>query len=100
MAYFGGRLITFATNILFNAHLTDEPTCYKVFDAKVIKSIHFNGNRFDWEPEVTAKICKSGYTILEVPITYKPRTFEQGKKINWKDGVQAIWTLVKYRFIN
>ncbi len=100
MAYLGGRLISWATNMLFGGNLTDEPTCYKCFDAKTIKRIHIKGNKFDWEPEVTAKLLKQGHTILEVPISYYPRTFEQGKKINWKDGVQAVWTLLKYRFIN
>ena len=100
MAYLGGRMITTATNFLFGANITDEPTCYKVFDAKTIKAIRIDGNKFEWEPEVTAKICKLGHKIVEVPITYRPRTFEQGKKINWKDGVQAIWTLLKYRIKN
>lgn len=100
MAYLGGRMITWATNILFFARLTDEPTCYKTFDAKLIKSIKINGDKFDWEPEVTAKLRKKGHKIIEVPIRYYPRTMEEGKKINWKDGVHAIWTLLKYRFIN
>jgi dolichol-phosphate mannosyltransferase len=99
LAYLGGRIITRATNALYFSNITDEPTCYKVFDAKFIKSIKINGNKFEWEPEITAKILKSGQKIYEVPITYRPRTFEQGKKINWKDGVQAIWTLMKYRII-
>jgi glycosyltransferase involved in cell wall biosynthesis len=97
LAYLGGRLITKATNILYFSHITDEPTCYKVFDAKYVKSIKLYGNKFEWEPEITAKILRSGEKIYEVPITYMPRTFEEGKKINWKDGIQAIWTLLKYR---
>lgn len=100
MAYVGGRVITITTNILYGSHITDEPTCYKVFDAKVIKSINIKGNRFEWEPEVTAKILKAKNKIYEVPISYKPRTYEEGKHINWKDGIQAIWTLIKYRFVN
>jgi glycosyltransferase involved in cell wall biosynthesis len=100
MAYLGGRLLTFISNILYNANITDEATCYKTFDAKLIKSIKINGNRFEWEPEILAKIRKKGEKIIEVPISYNPRTFEDGKKINWKDGVQAIWTLLKYRFVN
>ncbi|MFA6088455.1 MAG: glycosyltransferase family 2 protein [Candidatus Woesearchaeota archaeon] len=100
MAYVGGRLLTALTNILYFSKITDEPTCYKVFDSKVIKAINIKGNRFEWEPEVTAKILKKGYKIIEIPITYNPRTFEQGKKINYKDGIQAIWTLIKYRFVN
>lgn len=94
----GGKLVTFITNVLFFSNLTDEPTCYKVFSSDVIKNIKINGNRFEWEPEVTAKVLKQGIKIHEVPINYYPRTMEQGKKINWKDGIQAILTLFKYRF--
>lgn len=100
LAYLGGRSITQATNILFGSRLTDEPTCYKVFRADVIRKMKIRGTKFEWEPEVTAKILKKGIKIHEVPISYYPRTFEEGKKINWKDGVQAIWTLIKYRFMN
>ncbi len=99
-AYLGGRVITFWTNILFNTRITDEPTCYKCFRADIIKNIKIKGNKFDWEPEVTAKIAKKGIRIFEVPISYFPRTFEQGKHINWKDGIHALWTLVKYRIIS
>jgi dolichol-phosphate mannosyltransferase len=96
----GGKLVTFMTNLLFFSRLTDEPTCYKTFKASVIKKIKIEHNRFEWEPEVTAKILKKGIKILEVPISYIPRTKKQGKKINWKDGILAIWTLFKYRFKN
>jgi len=99
LAYLGGRIITKTTNILFFSHITDEPTGYKVFDAKLLKSIKLNGNKFEWEPEITAKVLKRGYKIYEVPIKYYPRTFEEGKKINWRDGIQAIWNLIKYRII-
>ena len=99
-AYLGGRLITLTTNLLFDTRITDEPTCYKVFRSDVIKSIRIRGNRFNWEPEVTAKIAKRGIKIYEVPISYFPRTRDQGKHITWKDGVGAIWTLFKYRIIN
>ncbi|MEK6928697.1 MAG: glycosyltransferase family 2 protein [Nanoarchaeota archaeon] len=97
MAALGGRIITIVTNILYRTNLTDEPTCYKCFKSSVIKSINIESNRFNWEPEVTAKIAKKGIKIHEVPIAYKPRTFQEGKKINWKDGFQAILTLLKYR---
>lgn len=100
LAFIGGRTITFMTNLLFFSNLTDEPTCYKVFDSELIKGMKIKGKKFDWEPEVTAKILKKGYKIYEVPISYKPRTADEGKKINWKDGIQAIWTLFKYRFLN
>lgn len=98
--FLGGRIVTWITNILFLANLTDEPTCYKVFDAKLIKSIKIKGNKFDWEPEVTAKILTKGIKIHEVPVSYYPRSIKEGKKINWKDGFQAVWTLIKYRFVN
>jgi len=100
MAYLGGRIITAVTNLLFRTNITDEPTCYKVFRSDVIKSIQIRGNRFNWEPEVTAKIAKKGIKIYEVPISYYPRTSKEGKHINWKDGFEAIWTLFKYRFVN
>ncbi len=94
----GGKLVTLVTNILFFSRLTDEPTCYKVFKSDIIKKIKINGEKFDWEPEITAKILKRGIKIREVPISYYPRKKDEGKKINWKDGIHAIWTLVKYRF--
>lgn len=100
MAYLGGRIITLFTNILFGTGITDEPTCYKVFRSDVIKSIRIRGNRFDWEPEVTAKIAKRGIKIHEVPISYYPRTMEEGKHIRWQDGFEAIWTLFKYRIFD
>ncbi|MBI4440945.1 glycosyltransferase family 2 protein [Candidatus Woesearchaeota archaeon] len=96
-AYLGGRTITLVTNILYGSDITDEPTGYKVFRADVIKGITIDQNRFEWEPEVTAKILRKGIPIVEVPITYVPRSYEEGKKIKWKDGVMALWTLLKYR---
>lgn len=98
--YIGGVFITWITNFLFGSRITDEPTCYKVFDSKVIQSIRIDGNGFEWEPEVTAKILRKGYLIYEVPISYQPRTIKEGKKINWKDGARAAYTLFKYRFIS
>ena len=98
--YLGGVGITWVFNILFLTHLTDEPTCYKTFRADVIKRIKINGNKFDWEPEVTAKVVKKGIKIYEVPIRYYPRTEKQGKKIKWKDGIDAILTMLKYRFVD
>lgn len=96
----GGMLVTLATNILYFTWLTDEPTCYKTFDAKLLRSIKIKGNKFEWEPEVTAKILKKGIKIKEVPINYYPRKKSDGKKIRWTDGIQAILTLLKYRIIN
>ena len=100
MAYLGGRLLTIIANVLYLANITDEATCYKTFDAQFLKSIKINGNKFEWEPEILAKVRKRKEKIIEVPISYNPRTFEQGKKINWKDGMQAIWTLIKYKFVD
>jgi len=98
--FLGGQVVTWITNILYFQNLTDEPTCYKVFDAKLLKSIKLNCTGFEFCPEVTAKIAKLGYKIPEVPISYYPRSISEGKKINWKDGVEAIWVLFKYRFVN
>jgi dolichol-phosphate mannosyltransferase len=96
--YWGGRLITIITNLLYRAHIHDEPVCYKVFKKEVLEEIELNCEKFEFCPEVTAKVCKAGHVIHEVPVSYNPRGFQQGKKINWQDGIQAIWTLVKYRF--
>ncbi len=98
--YMGGRLLSFITNILFAQNLTDEPTCYKVFDADFLKSIPLKCKKFEFCPEVTAKVAKKGIKIKEIPINYYPRTLGEGKKITWKDGLQAIWVLFKYRFVN
>jgi glycosyltransferase involved in cell wall biosynthesis len=97
--FMGGVIVTWFFNILYLQHITDEPTCYKTFKTDVIKNIRIDGSRFEWEPEVTAKIAKMGIKIHEVPISYFPRSIKEGKKIRWKDGVVAIWTLIKYRFI-
>jgi glycosyltransferase involved in cell wall biosynthesis len=96
--YFANKILTVTANILYRANITDEPTCYKVFDSRALKSLNLKSERFEFCPEVTAKIKKKGYNIYEVPISYNPRTTKEGKKINWKDGIEAIWTLIKYRF--
>ena len=96
--YLGGVLITKIANLLFSSKLTDEPTCYKTFRREVINKIRIEGDGFEWEPEVTAKLLKAGYQIEEVPIKYFPRSFREGKKLSWRDGVKAIFTLIKYRF--
>ncbi|PIN88437.1 glycosyl transferase [Candidatus Pacearchaeota archaeon CG10_big_fil_rev_8_21_14_0_10_35_13] len=98
--FLGNRLLTLLSNILYNAQITDEPTCYKVFDSKVLKSLNLKSKRFEFCPEVTAKVRKKGHKIFEVPISYNPRSVDEGKKINWRDGVQAVWTLIKYRFVD
>jgi dolichol-phosphate mannosyltransferase len=98
--YFANKLLTLISNILYTANITDEPTCYKVFDSEVLKSLNLKSERFEFCPEVTAKVRKKDYKIYEVPISYNPRSIEEGKKINWKDGIQAIWTLLKYKFVD
>jgi len=96
----GNKLLTFITNILYDAILSDMETCYKVFRSDVIKDIPLHARRFEFEPEVTAKVLKRGYRIYEVPITYTGREYEEGKKITWRDGFSALWTLIKYRFVD
>ena len=100
LAYLGGRVLTTVTNVLYGANLSDEATGYKVFRASVLKNISLKCTKFEFCPEVTAKVLKAGYKIVEVPISYNPRTYEEGKKINYKDGFEAIWTLIKYKFQN
>jgi dolichol-phosphate mannosyltransferase len=95
----GGMMVSFFTNLLYGSRLDDEPTCYKLFDAQLIKSLRLNCTGFEFCPEVTAKVLRLGYDILDVPIQYKPRGFEQGKKIRWMDGIHALWMLLKVRFI-
>ena len=96
--FLGNKLLTLLTKILYNSEITDMETCYKVFRSDIIKNIKIKANRFDFEPEVTARILKQGIKIKEIPISYSPRSIEEGKKINWKDGLQAIWTLIYWRF--
>ena len=96
--YYGNKLLTFVSNVLYGARITDEATCYKVFETKAIKSLNLKCVRFEFCPEVTAKVRKKGYKIKELPISYEPRSIAEGKKINWKDGIEALWTLIKFRF--
>jgi glycosyltransferase involved in cell wall biosynthesis len=96
--YAGNRLLTLVTNILYNTMLTDMETCYKVMRTEVLRSFKVKSNGFGIEPELTAKIFKRGYRVYEVPITYDGRGYEEGKKITWRDGVVALWVLLKYRF--
>ncbi|MFN8028194.1 MAG: glycosyltransferase family 2 protein [Acidimicrobiia bacterium] len=94
----GNRFLSLVTNVLYNTTLSDMETCYKLFDRKVIEGIPIKASRFEFEPEITAKILRRGVRIYEVPISYTGREFEEGKKITWRDGFIALWTLVKYRF--
>ena len=96
--YVGNRLLTLITNILYNTIVTDMETCYKVMRTAVLRSFTLKSNGFGIEPEMTAKIFKRGYRVYEVPITYDGRSYDEGKKITWRDGVVALWVLLKYRF--
>ncbi len=95
--WYGTRLLTFMANILYDANITDESTCYKVFHREVLDKIKLECKRFEFCPEITAKVKKAGFDILEVPIRYTPRKYSQGKKIRFKDGLEAVWTLIKYK---
>lgn len=94
------KFLTLLTNILYGAEITDMETCYKAFKREFIQGITIKSNRFDFEPEITAKIMKKKARLKEVPISYVGRGHDEGKKINWKDGVHAILTLIKFRFID
>lgn len=96
--YAGGIAVTFITNFLFNTKLTDEPCGYKIFKTNVLKSIKIKSNRFEWEPEVTAKIAKKGIKICEVPVVASSRSLKEGKKLRRRDGLKALFVLLKYRF--
>jgi glycosyltransferase involved in cell wall biosynthesis len=98
--YVGNRFLSLMTNILYNTVITDMETCYKAFRAPVITGITIKANRFDFEPEITAKVLKQGCRVFEVPIVYIGRDFSAGKKITWRDGFAALWTLLKYRVVN
>ncbi len=94
------RSLTLMTNILYNSILSDMETCYKVFKAEVVRNILLRSRRFEFEPEITAKVLKRGYRIYEVPISYNGREWNEGKKIKWTDAPKAAWTLLRYRFVD
>jgi glycosyltransferase involved in cell wall biosynthesis len=96
----GNRFLSLVTNVLYNTTLSDMETCYKLFDRRVLEGMKLRAMRFEFEPEVTAKILRRGIRIYEVPISYTGREFDEGKKITWRDGFIALWTLVKYRFVD
>jgi glycosyltransferase involved in cell wall biosynthesis len=99
MTRVANRLLTVATNVLYRCALSDMETCYKLFDRRVLERIELRANRFAFEPEVTAKVLRSGYSIVERPISYAARNAEHGKKITWWDGVKALLALVRFRFV-
>jgi len=96
----GNELLTLFTNVLYNLDLTDMETCYKCFRAEIARDMPLRSRRFEFEPEITAKIAKRGYRIFEVPIAYYGREYHEGKKISGWDTFPAVWTLVKYRFVD
>ena len=98
--YLGNKFLTLLSNALTNLNLTDMETCYKVFRREVLSGIQLKSNRFGFEPEFTAKIAKKDFRIYETPISYSGRTYAEGKKIGWKDGVKAIFAIVWFRFFD
>lgn len=98
--YVGNNLLTLLSNMLTNINLSDMETCYKVFRREIIQSIDIKENRFGFEPEITAKIAKMDLRIYEIGISYYGRTYAEGKKIGWKDGVHAIWCILKYNLFS
>jgi dolichol-phosphate mannosyltransferase len=95
--YWGGRILTLITNLLFFTGIHDEPVCYKMFRRELLQGLPLRCDGFEFCPEVTALVALSGHRIVEVSISYDPRSFAEGKKINWRDGVIAIWTLLRLR---
>lgn len=98
--YVGNKILTTLSNMMTNLNLTDMEVCYKVFRREVLQGIQIRENRFGFEPEITAKIARRKWRIYEVPISYYGRDYSEGKKITWKDGVRAIWCILKYRFVD
>ena len=94
----GNKLLTFTTNVLYGATLTDMETCYKAFRTSFLEGIQIKSDRFDFEPEITAKILKKKARLYELPISYYGREYNEGKKITWKDGIHAIIALIRFRF--
>lgn len=97
--YWGGRLLTFLANLLYRVNISDESTCYKMIRTELLKSLGLTCRRFEFCPEVVARLGRRKIKILEIPISYSPRRMEEGKKIRWHDGATAIWTLIKYRLL-
>ncbi len=95
--WLGNRVLTLTTNILYQTTLSDMETCYKLFDREVLQGLRIESNRFDFEPEITAKVLRRGERIYEVPISYAGREFAEGKKITWRDGFAAMSALIRYR---
>jgi len=98
--YYGNILLSLLTRLLYQKNITDMETCYKAFKRSVLFQVTLKADRFDFEPEITCKLLKRGFNIIEVPISYKSRSYKEGKKINFIDGLKAIYALFRYRFLN
>ena len=98
--YVGNKVLTLVTNLLYDTILTDMETCYKAFKGEILRTLKLRSNRFEFEPEVTAKVLKKQYKLFEVPISYHGRGFGEGKKITWRDGLTALFCLIRYRFMD
>ena len=98
--YVGNQALTLLSNMMSNLNLTDMETCYKVFRSEVLKKISFRSNRFGFEPEFTMKVAKNHFRIYEISISYSGRSYAEGKKVNWKDGVKAIFSILYFRFFD
>jgi len=96
----GNKFLSFMTNVLYNTTLSDMETCYKLFSRESLEGIEIQSDRFEFEPEITAKILKKKFRIYEVPVSYAGREYEEGKKIVWMDGFKALWALLRYRFFD
>ncbi|MBI1871704.1 MAG: glycosyltransferase family 2 protein [Chlamydiae bacterium] len=98
--FLGNKFLSFVTDMLYNTTLSDMETCYKLIETNLLKNISLRSKGFELEPEITAKLLRKKIRIFEVPISYAGRGYEEGKKITWKDGFVALWTLLKYRFVD
>ncbi len=98
--YMGNKLLTLFSNMLNNINLSDMETCYKAFSSEVLKTLQIRSQRFGFEPEFTAKVARRKLKIYEVPISYYGRTYDEGKKITWKDGISALYCIIKFRFVD
>ena len=98
--YLGNKTLTLLSNILTNLNLSDMETCYKAFRSEVLQGVTIRSNRFEFEPEITIKVARRGYRIYETPISYSGRSYAEGKKIGWKDGVRTLWALIRFRFFD
>jgi hypothetical protein len=95
--YVGNKVVTLLSNMLTNLNLTDMETCYKLFRAEVVRDLEIRSNRFGFEPEITAKVSRGNWRIYEVPISYRGRDYSEGKKITWRDGIAALFWIVRFR---